>query len=74
MGTTDPALSILKLHFNEETMVTLKHKVVRLVGPEFGGRKEAVKGTPECVPAHLCQQQHSTRKVVNIVCIVRNGF
>ena len=56
METTDPALSRLQLHFNEEKMVTLKHKVVRLVGPEFGGRKEAVKGTPECVPAHLCKR------------------
>ena len=47
MKTTDPALSILKLHFNEETMVTLKHKVDRLAGPDFGGREEAVTQTVE---------------------------
>jgi hypothetical protein len=46
----------LKLHFNEENMVTLKHKVLRLVGSDFGDRKEAIKGTPECVPLHLFKQ------------------
>ena len=32
-------------------MVTLKHMVVRLVGPDYGGRKEVVKQTVE---ADIC--------------------
>ena len=37
--------------FNEEKVVTLKHMVVRLVGPDYGGRKKVVKQTVE---ADIC--------------------
>ena len=48
--TTDPAwpsiiisatLPRLQLHFNEEKVVTLKHMVARLLGLDYGGKKEA---------------------------------
>ena len=48
---TDPAwpsvvisatLPRLQPHFSEKEVVKLKHWVVRLLGPEDGGRKEAV--------------------------------
>ena len=54
--TTDPVwpsiiisatLSWLQLHFNEEKVVTLKHMVARLVGPDYGSRKEAMTQTVE---------------------------
>jgi vacuolar protein sorting-associated protein 13D len=48
METTDPAWpSIiistprLQLHFNVEKVVTLKHMVARLLGLDYGGKKEA---------------------------------
>ena len=37
----------LQLHFNEEKVVTLKHMVARLVGPDYGSRKEAMTQTVE---------------------------
>ena len=51
-----PLSEFLHSHFNEEKMVTLKHMVLRLVVSDFEDRKEAIKGTPECVPAHLCKR------------------
>jgi vacuolar protein sorting-associated protein 13D len=54
--TADPAwpsiiisatLPRLQLHFNEEKVVTLKHMVARLLGPDYGGRKEAMTQTVE---------------------------
>ena len=48
METADPAWpSIiistprLQLHFNVEKVVTLKHMVARLLGLDYGGKKEA---------------------------------
>jgi hypothetical protein len=37
----------LKLHFNEENLVTLKHMVASLLGLDQGGRIEAVTQTVE---------------------------
>ena len=48
--TSDPAwpsvvvaatLPRLQLHFNEEKVVTLKHMVARMLGPDYGGRVDA---------------------------------
>jgi hypothetical protein len=40
-----PVFSSMQLHFNKEKAVTLKHMVVRLLVPEYGGRKMAVTQT-----------------------------
>ena len=54
--TSDPAwpsllvsatLPSLRLHFNEDKMVSLKHLLVRMLGPEYGASREAATQTIE---------------------------
>ena len=56
VDTTDPAwpsilvsgtLPSLRLHFNEDKMVTLKHFLVRMLGAEYGASREVATQTVE---------------------------
>ena len=50
LGPVSSSLLLLpwfQLHFKEEKVVTLKYMVARLVGPDCGGRKEAMTQTVE---------------------------
>ena len=50
LGPVSSSLILLprfQLHFKKEKVVTLKYIVARLVGPDCGGRKEAMTLTVE---------------------------
>ena len=56
----------LQLHFNKVKLVTLKHMVVRLLGQDYEGRKEAM--TPTVKADMVDSDQSNDSLVANLWC------